>query len=110
LSGERFYIDVWVTWCGPCKEEFKNSSKLYESLKSKDITVIYLSIDNDNREDKWKDIVNFYGLKGNHIRADKKLISDLQNLLGSQTMAIPIHIISNENGNITKKNYLMLLK
>ncbi|MEN2412585.1 TlpA family protein disulfide reductase [Flavobacterium mesophilum] len=104
LEGKQYYVDIWATWCGPCKEEFKYNAKLYELLKSKNITMIYISIDKENREKQWKEMIHFYNLEGLHIRANEKLDADLRTLYGSQAMGIPWHFLTDENGNIIRKS------
>ncbi|MBZ4034788.1 TlpA family protein disulfide reductase [Flavobacterium sp. 17A] len=103
LKGKQYYVDVWATWCGPCKEEFKYNAKLYELLKSKNITMVYISIDKDFKEKQWKEMAHFYNLEGYHIRVNEKLDADLRILNGNSSLAIPWHFLADENGNIINK-------
>ena len=46
LQGRTTFINVWATWCEPCREELPQLQKLYEQVKGrKDAQVISISID-----------------------------------------------------------------
>jgi cytochrome c-type biogenesis protein len=46
LKGQTTLINVWATWCGPCREELPHLQQLYEQIKSRgDIQVITLNVD-----------------------------------------------------------------
>ena len=48
LRGKTVLINVWATWCGPCRVELPHVQKLYDRLKdSADLQVLTLSIDED---------------------------------------------------------------
>ena len=45
LRGKYVYIDVWATWCGPCKAELPYLKKLEKKFKGKNIYFVSISID-----------------------------------------------------------------
>jgi thiol-disulfide isomerase/thioredoxin len=48
LRGKTTLINVWATWCGPCKMELPQLQKLYEKLKNRDdIRIITLNTDDN---------------------------------------------------------------
>jgi thiol-disulfide isomerase/thioredoxin len=48
LGGKVVLINVWATWCGPCKAELPHLQKLYERVKDRtDLQVLTLTIDED---------------------------------------------------------------
>jgi thiol-disulfide isomerase/thioredoxin len=48
LKGKVALINLWATWCGPCKLELPYVQKLREQLKDrKDVLVLTLNIDED---------------------------------------------------------------
>lgn len=102
FEGKMVYVDIWSTSCGPCKEEFKHKNQLNELLKLKNIESLYICLNGDSGDKQWKDMIKFYKLEGNHIRANSNLKNDLRNILGSY--GIPRYLIIDENGNIVN-NY-----
>jgi len=46
LEGKTVFVNVWATWCGPCRAEHPHFQKLYERLKDrKDVAVISFNVD-----------------------------------------------------------------
>ena len=62
LKGKFVYIDVWATWCGPCRGEIPHLKKLEEKYHGKDIEFVSLSCDQD--KEAWKKMVTKDELKG----------------------------------------------
>jgi thiol-disulfide isomerase/thioredoxin len=49
FKGRYVVIDVWATWCGPCKIQSPNFEKLAEQFTSPSVAFVALSID----DSKW---------------------------------------------------------
>lgn len=48
LTDKVLYIDLWATWCGPCKKEIPHLARLVERLRGNDnVRVISISTDKD---------------------------------------------------------------
>jgi thiol-disulfide isomerase/thioredoxin len=48
LKGKSTFINIWATWCGPCRDELPQVQKLYELTKDrKDIQVITIAVDDN---------------------------------------------------------------
>lgn len=48
LRGKAVFINIWATWCGPCKQELPQVQKLYERLKDRtDVVVLSFNVDED---------------------------------------------------------------
>ena len=78
FKGKKLYVDVWATWCAPCRKEFQYKDSLEIILEQHDITPLYISLDNENQNKKWKALVYANHLKGFHFRANQAFIDDLK--------------------------------
>ena len=58
--GKIVYLDIWGTWCAPCKRKLSESHKLKDELKDYDIVYLYLA--NSSPEKSWKNVIAEYSL------------------------------------------------
>ncbi len=47
LKGKYVYIDVWATWCGPCRYELPHLKELEKKMHGKKIVFVSISCDKD---------------------------------------------------------------
>lgn len=47
LAGKYVYIDVWATWCGPCRGELPHLKELEHKFEKKNIDFVSISCDQD---------------------------------------------------------------
>jgi thiol-disulfide isomerase/thioredoxin len=100
FKDKKVYVDVWATWCAPCRMEFAKAEKLREILSSKNIEILYISIDEDRYEKNWRDLIKYFNLEGNHIRANRELCEDLKKIQNSENgLYVPWHIMFDEKRN-----------
>ena len=60
--GRVLYVDVWGTWCGPCRSEMEHLPELHAALEGLDVVYIYLA--NRSPEELWRKASRRFGLEG----------------------------------------------
>ncbi|BCY27993.1 TlpA family protein disulfide reductase [Flavobacterium okayamense] len=99
FSGKYVYVDVWATWCGPCRAEIPHLKKLEEHYHGKkNIVFVSISVDKAKDHEKWKKFVDEKELGGVQLFADNDWNSDF--VKGYQINGIPRFIIIGPKGEI----------
>ena len=100
FKGRYVYVDVWATWCGPCRAEIPSLKKVEEKYHGKNIEFVSISIDVAKDHEKWKSFVAEKQLGGVQLFADKDWNSDFIKAYG--VTGIPIFILIDPSGKIVK--------
>ena len=98
LKGKYVYIDVWATWCGPCRQEIPFLQKVEDKYHGKNIVFTSISIDTAKDHEKWKKMVCDKTLGGVQLFADKDWKSDFIQAYGINS--IPRFILIDPKGNV----------
>ncbi len=64
FRGKVVLVDVWATWCGPCRAEIPHLVKLEKEMEGKDVVFIGVSIDQKKDHRKWLEVLEQEGLSG----------------------------------------------
>jgi thiol-disulfide isomerase/thioredoxin len=98
LKGKYVYIDVWATWCAPCKAEIPFLQTLEKEYEGKNIEFVSISVDKPEAYETWKKMVADKQLGGMQLYADNNFES--QFILDYGINAIPRFILIDTEGNI----------
>jgi thiol-disulfide isomerase/thioredoxin len=98
FKGKYVYIDVWATWCGPCRAEIPFLKKTEEKYEGKNIAFVSISVDVQKDFEKWKKFVAEKQLGGVQLFADKDWNSDF--MKSYSINSIPRFILIDPTGKI----------
>ena len=102
LKGKFVYVDVWATWCGPCKAEIPFLKEVEKQYHGKNIEFVSLSVDKAADHGKWKTMIAEKELGGIQVFANKSWDSEfVQDYL---IKGIPRFILIDPQGNIVSSN------
>ena len=64
-KGKFVLLDIWGTWCSPCKEALSHSTEEYARLKNYDIEFLYLA--NNSPQESWENVIKEYNVSGDNV-------------------------------------------
>lgn len=106
LSGKYLFIDLWASWCMPCRKEFSYRKQLEELLSSYgNVSLVYISIDDKRQEGAWKQCIQNYELSGTHLLASNSLKEYIQKqIFGLEEFTIPRYLFISPDGKILNRD------
>ena len=102
LKGKYVYIDIWATWCGPCKQEIPFLKAVEKKYHNKNIEFVSISVDERYAHNTWKNMVREKDLTGIQLFADNAFKSKFIQDYGVRS--IPRFILIGPEGNIVDAN------
>ena len=102
LKGKYVYIDVWATWCGPCKKEIPFLQDVEKKYHNKNIAFVSISVDEKPAYDIWRKMVEDDQLTGLQLFADNTFQSKFVTDYGIN--GIPRFILIDPEGKIIDSN------
>lgn len=98
LRGKYVYIDLWATWCGPCKGEMPALLELEKKFEGKDLHFVSISIDTNKNVELWKKTIVQMGLGGCQLHFGEQW-DWLKNFMPS-SISVPRFLLLDREGRI----------
>lgn len=97
LKGKYIYIDIWASWCYPCRKEYPVLAALRDRMKNKKIAFVGISC--DTRDFRWKGAMGFEKMSGTQW-----IIKDEAFMAAFHVATVPRYILLDKKGTIINPN------
>lgn len=106
-NGKALLLNIWATWCGPCREEFPELVRLESEFKGKNLDIIGISVDSKKEVDSkvipfLKNQKTNFRVFINGFEKDEDLIDFVDKKWQGE---IPVTIIYDQSG--SRKSFLI---
>lgn len=102
LRGKFVFIDLWATWCGPCKAEIPYIQQLEERFHGKDLTFVSISVDKNKDREVWKKMVKEMKMGGVQLILGENW-NWIKNFMPA-SLSVPRFILLDKEGVIVNPN------
>ncbi len=97
LRGKVIFLNLWATWCAPCRSEMPAIQSLYDGMDKENISFVMLSLDKDTHIEKVRGYVKEKGFTFPIYMPSGFLADQLQ------VPSIPTTFVISKDGKIAMK-------
>lgn len=97
-KGKVLLVNVWATWCGPCRNEIPELVELQDKHKAKGFEVIGLNLDEEETPEMIKDFANEFKINYELARGNGDLFKEFYQV--SKKDAIPQSFLIDREGKL----------
>ena len=98
FRGHPVLLNVWATWCGPCRVEMPSIQRLYDAYRERGFVVLAVSVDAAHVEPAIRTFIEEYGLTFRVLHDPESRVSEV-----FRTRGVPETLVLDETGTIVKR-------
>ncbi|KMZ42324.1 MULTISPECIES: TlpA disulfide reductase family protein [Bacillales] len=99
FRGKKIVLNLWATWCPPCRAEIPDMQRYYEENKEKGVVILGVNLTNtETSPEVVADFVKLYGISFPILLDPDKKVANV-----SKAISIPTSYIIDSNGVVQNK-------
>lgn len=98
FKGKLVYVDIWATWCQPCRAEMPASLKMRDYFAGKDVAFVYICI--ESTKANWEKTIKDMKIEGNHYLISKEQSKEFKKRYAIK--GVPTFMLIGKDGTILK--------
>ena len=98
LLGRAVVLDVWATWCVPCRKEMPALQRLYAAFADSGLEVVAVSVDEAGSDADVRQFMRTHGIQFTVARDPEKRVSRTYRTLG-----VPETFLIDRTGKIARR-------
>ena len=97
--GRQLLINVWATWCTPCRQEMPELQHLYPKLKARGIDLVGLNVDTDAKTPLIRSF-----LRDNKVSYQNIIggVPAIEGFYATDELSVPMSILVDDRGVVTE--------
>ena len=98
-NGRWLFVDMWASWCGPCRAEMPNVVAAYEKYHEKGLDIVGLSL--DSHKEAWVNAIEALKMPWVHLsdlKGWKSIVTDVY-----KVWSIPDNLLIDPQGKIVAR-------
>lgn len=117
FNGKVIFINLWATWCGPCKAEIPDLMEISNQLKDKNFKMIGIQVMQRPNSQSLDDYLKTNPISYLVLDGNDELVKAFETAIGKPIEGIPMTIIVDKSGKIvdtvlgkaSKEKYLEII-
>lgn len=95
--GKTVLLNIWATWCGPCKKEIPDLNTIHRDYSDKDVVVIGVLLESGTMEDAKKAVMEDFKIDY------PTWYGDMQFARQFEVIGFPLTVIIDKEGKVRNK-------
>jgi thiol-disulfide isomerase/thioredoxin len=101
--GKPLIVNFWARWCGPCRKEIPQLTKIQDSYREKGIVVLGIALEEADAREAVADFAKAYDVNYPIVLGDNRKTLWLMQILGNSRGGLPFTVVIDAKGKLLSR-------